>query len=90
MNEAKHFCSICGAERDEPEQVDVSQLVSTFNTKVYGRYAKPCPTPRCGEVCKICRREPGDVHGPDCGPLMAAKLERPHIVDESDCRGGTT
>jgi hypothetical protein len=34
---------------------------------------------------RVCRREPGDVHGPHCGDLMATKLERSHIVDRSDC-----
>lgn len=81
-----HLCRICGAEREGPEQVDVRGLGSVFSTTVDGRYRTPCPTPRCGEVCKVCRREIGDVHGPDCGPLMATKLERPHIITVEDCR----
>lgn len=81
-----HLCRICGAEREAPEQIDTTALGSAFSTTVYGPYRTPCPTPKCGEVCRICRRDPGDVHGPDCGPLMFTKLERPHIITEEDCR----
>ena len=78
-------CSVCGEPQRVMEWVEVSTFGDRIPQLLPGRVA-PCPTPRCGEVCKVCRREVGDVHGPDCGPLMFAKVERPHIVDESDCR----
>jgi hypothetical protein len=45
-----------------------------------------CPTPKCGKVCRTCRRDVGDVHGPHCWEHMKDKLENPHLVDRSDCR----
>jgi len=77
-------CSICAAPVLTGEYAEVTMLSDPKPRYVPGRAM--CPTPRCGEVCKVCRREVGDVHGPDCGPLMFGKLERPHIVDASDCR----
>jgi hypothetical protein len=79
-------CPVCGADaKVTGPLLDVSSFGLLFDTRVYGRRTIDCPTPRCGEVCKVCRREPGDVHGPHCGDLMATKLERSHIVDRSDC-----
>lgn len=77
-------CPICAAPVLTGEYAEVTMLSDPKRRYVPGRYT--CPTPRCGEVCTICRREPGDVHGPDCGPLMFPKLERPHIVTVEDCR----
>lgn len=82
-------CPICGSPILTGEYADATMLGDPRPHYVPTRQWT-CPTPRCGEVCVICRREPGDVHGPDCGPLMALKLERPHIVDESDCRAHTS
>lgn len=78
-------CGVCGKPQRVTDWVDVSTYGDAV-PRLLPSHLEPCPTPRCGEVCKVCRREPGDVHGPDCGPLMFAKLERPHIVDKSDCR----
>jgi hypothetical protein len=78
-------CDVCGMPRRVLDWAEITTLSDAVPRFVPTR-CTPCPTPRCGEVCKVCRREVGDVHGPDCGPLMFAKVERPHIVDESDCR----
>jgi hypothetical protein len=77
-------CPICDAPILTGEYAEVTCLSDAKSRYVPGRAT--CPTPRCGEVCRICRREPGDVHGPDCGPLMFSKLERPHIITKEDCR----
>jgi hypothetical protein len=77
-------CEVCGADAHVIEAADVSTFGDSKPRQVPTRVE--CSTPRCGEVCKVCRRDPGDVHGPDCGDLMALKVERPHIVDRSDCR----
>jgi hypothetical protein len=78
-------CPLCGAPRDfDGTWVEVTTYSDPEPEYLPGRVW--CSTPKCGQVCKLCRREPGDVHGPDCGPLMFGKVERPHIVDASDCR----
>lgn len=77
-------CEVCGAAARVLEAAEVTSFGEADRRFVPTRIE--CSTPRCGEVCKVCRREPGDVHGPDCGDLMATKVERPHIVDRSDCR----
>lgn len=78
-------CGVCGRPQRVTDWAEVSTFGDAVPVLIPGRL-ESCPTPRCGEVCKVCRREPGDVHGPDCGPLMFGKVERPHIVDASDCR----
>lgn len=74
-------CPTCGVLLKPKHLAEVTRLGSRTPEYIPLR----CPTPKCGEVCKICRRDIGDVHGPDCGPLMFSKIERPHIVDRSDC-----
>lgn len=78
-------CRLCGAEQHfDGQWLDVSRMGDSAPVVMPRRVW--CSTPKCGRVCVICRRDIGDVHGPDCGPLMFTKLERPHIVDKSDCR----
>lgn len=76
-------CDICGADMPVEEWLDVTSFGDRNPQYTPGRTV--CPTPRCGEVCKICRGEIGDVHGPHCGELMFNKIEKPHIIDRSDC-----
>jgi hypothetical protein len=78
-------CGICCGDRLVLDYAEVTTMRDAETQYVPTRIGR-CPTPRCGEVCKLCRREPGDVHGPDCGPLMADKLDRPHIITKEDCR----
>ena len=77
-------CGICGELLDVHEWIEMTTLGDVDLQWTPARAT--CPTPRCGEVCRICRRDVGDVHGPHCGPLMFAKLERPHIITREDCR----
>lgn len=77
-------CPLCGAPREfDGDWVEITRLGSPEPEFLPGRVW--CSTPRCGQVCKICRGEVGDVHGPDCGPLMFVKVEHPHLIDRSDC-----
>jgi hypothetical protein len=76
-------CAWCGAELDI-SWVDTSMLGGDFST-TRGRSA--CPTPGCGPRCPICRGQIGDLHGPHCGPIMAAKLGdlEPCTITRADC-----
>jgi hypothetical protein len=75
-------CPVCGVFLAPEDCVEVTTFADA-----YPRYLPlRCPTPKCGQVCKTCRREPGDVHGPHCWEHMKHKVENPHLVDWSDCR----
>lgn len=78
-----HHCSICGVKVD-CDWLEITAFGDAMPSYAPGKYV--CPTPRCGEVCRTCRREPGDVHGPHCWVHMRDKVERPHIVTLEDCR----
>lgn len=77
-------CAWCDAELDET-WVDVSALGDATFTTVRGR--SQCPTIGCVPRCPVCRREPGDIHGPKCGDIMARKLGdlRPATITREDC-----
>lgn len=76
-------CAWCGAELNET-WLDVTALGSSFDTV---RGPAECPTVGCTPRCPVCHREPGDIHGPDCGEVMAAKLGdlRPCTIARADC-----
>lgn len=75
-------CPLCGVNVDADDCLDIT----SFNDPEPRYLIRRCPTPGCGTTCRTCRREPGDVHGPHCWVHMRDKLDRPHIVDRSDCR----
>jgi hypothetical protein len=75
-------CPICGAWLRPDDCVDVTTLGDPETRYIPVR----CPTPKCGKVCRTCRRDVGDVHGPHCWEHMRFKVESPHLVDWSDCR----
>lgn len=77
------FCAWCDAEMDW-EWVWVGTYTDPGRT-IPGRVT--CPTPGCGPRCPTCRREPGDIHGPECGEIIAGKLGdlRPCTITEADC-----
>jgi hypothetical protein len=77
-------CGRCAAPLEfSGDWIEITTFVDPEPAFVPGRHW--CTTPRCGYVCKVCRGEIGDVHGPHCGELMLSKIERPHIIDRSDC-----
>jgi hypothetical protein len=76
------MCERCGAELD----VDWCEITTCGEAEpsfVPGRVV--CPTPGCGKVCPICRRQPGDVHSGACGPIMERKLADKVHVSREDC-----
>jgi hypothetical protein len=76
-------CEVCGS----PARFDRIDITTWGDSQpVYVKGMKRCPTRRCGEVCPICRREPGDVHMAECAPIVLAKLERQAFVSREDCR----
>lgn len=77
-------CELCGASRDVRQWLDISRLGDPFPELM--PVLDRCPTEGCGTTCVVCRRPPGEVHGPHCWERMRLKVEDPHIVDESDCK----
>lgn len=73
-------CPRCGTEADGVIEV------TTFGDPVPQYLVTSCQTAKCGQICRTCRRDIGDVHGPHCWEHMVNKVERPHIVDRSDCQ----
>lgn len=90
--EAAHPCLRCGTT-PEIDWIDITEAGGAVDV-IPGRSV--CMTDNCLDDngsdrvplsrCRSCSRPPGEVHGPDCGPLMASKVERPHIITEEDCR----
>lgn len=90
--EDAHRCLRCGAIPDinwfditaagEDVAVIPGRSVCTTDNCLDDNGSDQVPLSRC----RSCGRPPGEVHGPDCGPLMFDKLERPHIITKEDCR----
>lgn len=77
-------CAWCGAELDI-DWVDVRTLSDPDPVPIPGRVT--CPTSGCVPRCPICRGVVGDIHGPECGPIISAKLGdlSPCTISRADC-----
>jgi hypothetical protein len=78
-----HHCPICGVEVD-CDWLEISAFGDAQPSFAPGKYV--CPTPRCGQVCKVCRREVGDIHSGACSAIVLAKIDDPCRVSREDCR----
>ena len=76
-------CPWCGAELTQ-EWCDIS---TPGDPDLVTRGRVTCPTAGCGPRCPVCRGEIGDIHGPNCGDIMAAKPGglRPATITHEDC-----
>lgn len=77
-------CAWCGAELD----VDWCEITALGDAEPrYVRGQVTCPTPGCVPRCPTCDGQVGDIHGPDCGDVMATKLGdlRPCTITRADC-----
>jgi hypothetical protein len=73
-------CRTCGAD-STVEWVDVTAMGD--DQRAYMSGFINCPTPRCGEVCIICRREVGDIHKAECGRMV---IDGGVYVTKGQCR----
>lgn len=77
-------CAWCGSPLNV-DYVDVTALGGgTFETT---RGRSQCSNPRCAPRCPTCKREVGDIHGPECGAIIAGKLGdvAPCTISRADC-----
>jgi hypothetical protein len=76
-------CRWCGADLII-EWADVSTYAE-INRVIPG--AVTCPTPGCSPHCPTCRSTVGDIHGPNCGEIIAGKLgdPQPCTITRDDC-----
>jgi hypothetical protein len=77
-------CPRCSAVIEDVDWIDISAYGDAEPRYIAGRHG-PCPTEGCGTTCPTCRRAEGDIHGAECGPVMARKVEDPTRVSREDC-----
>lgn len=77
-------CEVCDEPLTVEDWAEVTALGDRQPRFVPTRVS--CPTPRCGEVCRTCRREPGDIHSGACSWAVLSKVADPCWVSIEDCR----
>lgn len=83
MTQWPDTCERCG----KPSRADWCDT-STYGDPgpVLVKGLEQCSDPKCGWVCRICRRDIGDVHAAECAPLVLDKLRDGAYVTREDCR----
>ena len=77
-------CAWCDVELDI-EWAEITACGDAEPRYVPGKVK--CPTPGCVPRCPSCHGQVGDIHGPNCGEVMAAKLGglQPCTITRGDC-----